>query len=87
MPSRHDTITLLADAKEPDFEKFMTDELIPFFSQRYKGPTRSSRADIQGQSVLKTIGQSRKYLWENVMGWRSGLCGGRKFQERAHEQA
>lgn len=60
---RHDPITLHAGAVEADFERFMSDELMPFFSEHYKGPTRASRADIRGQSLLQATGRAREYLW------------------------
>jgi len=60
---RHDTITLHSGVKESDFEQFMTNDLLPFFSEHYKGPTRTSRADIKGQSLLKAVGRPREYLW------------------------
>jgi hypothetical protein len=64
---RHDTITLLPGVKEADFEQFMTEDLLPYFSEKYRGPTRSSRADIKSQSLLKTADRDRQYLW--VTGW------------------
>lgn len=63
---RHDAISLLSGVKEEDFEKFMKDELIPFFSEQYKGPTRSSKADIKGQSLQKDSKGRGKYLWITV---------------------
>jgi hypothetical protein len=60
---RHDSITLSTGVKEEDFEKFMTEELVPFFSEQYRGPTRASIADLKGQSLLKTTSHSREYLW------------------------
>lgn len=63
---RHDAISLLSGVKEEDFEKFMKDELIPFFSERYQGPTRASRADIKNQSLQKDSKGRGKYLWITV---------------------
>jgi len=60
---RHDAITLHAEASEADFERFMKEELIPYFSGRYKGPTRSSVADIKGQALLQDAKDQRKWLW------------------------
>jgi hypothetical protein len=59
---RHDTITLNSNAKREDFEKFMKEELFPLFSKVFKGPTRSSKADIQSQFLLKET-EGNKYLW------------------------
>jgi hypothetical protein len=60
---RHDVITLHSEVQEEDFERFMKEELIPFFSERYRGPTRISVADIQSQSLLKDTKGRRKWLW------------------------
>jgi hypothetical protein len=59
---RHDVIKLHDGASAASFETFIKDELMPFFSQRYKGPTRISIADIKSQSLLKLSG-GRAYLW------------------------
>src|SRR4051794_6246853 len=63
---RHDLITLHREVREDDFERFMKEELIPYFSERYRGPTRSSVADIQSQSLLKDTKGRRKWLWVTV---------------------
>lgn len=63
---RHDAITLHSTVKEEDFEKFMQDELVPFFSEHYRGPTRTSHADMTGQTLLKDTKGRRKYLWITV---------------------
>ncbi len=60
---RHDAITLNGEVKEEDFERFMKDELVPFFSKQYRGPTRASVADLKGQSLLKDAKDRRTYLW------------------------
>lgn len=68
MPSvfRHDEITLQSGVKDEDFERFMKEELIPYFSGRYRGPTRTSKADLKSQSLLKDIKGRRKWLWVTV---------------------
>ncbi len=38
---RHDAITLHGEVREEDFERFMKEELAPYFSKQYKGPTRA----------------------------------------------
>ncbi len=63
---RHDEITLRSEVSEEDFEGFMKEELIPYFSERYRGPTRSSRADLQSQTLLKDTKGQRKWLWVTV---------------------
>lgn len=60
---RHDTITPHSGVKESDCEQFMTNDLLPFFSEHYKGPMRTPRADIKSQSLLKAEGRPREYLW------------------------
>lgn len=60
---RHDTIKLLPGVTESEFEQFMTRDLIPYISEAFKGPTRSSVADIKAQSLLKATGDARQYLW------------------------
>lgn len=68
--SRHDAITLHQDVKKEDFEKFMKEELMPLFGRVYKGPTRSSKADLQSQSLLRDT-KGRKYIWTTV--WEGSL--------------
>lgn len=63
---RHDAITLQSGVKEEDFERFMKEKLIPYFSAGYRGPTRTSRADLQSQSLLKDSKGRRKWLWVTV---------------------
>ena len=63
---RHDAITLHSGVKEEDFERFMKEELVPYFNKRYKGPTRASVADLKNQSLLKDTKGRRKYLWITV---------------------
>jgi hypothetical protein len=63
---RHDVITLQSEVREEDFERFMKEELIPYFSERYRGPTRSSIADLKSQSLLKDTKSRRKWLWVTV---------------------
>jgi hypothetical protein len=67
---RHDAITLHSGAKEEDFEDFMKEELIPFFSETYRGPTRTTNAYLISQSLLKDTKGSREWLW--VTAWESG---------------
>lgn len=63
---RHDAITLQSGVREEDFEKFMKEELVPYFSEVYRGPTRTSRADLKRQSLLKDAKGRRKWLWITV---------------------
>jgi hypothetical protein len=63
---RHDAITLHSDVKEEDLEGFMETELMPYFSERYKGPTRASVADLTHQFLLKDAESRGTYLWVTV---------------------
>lgn len=63
---RYDEITLHNEASEEEFEKFMKEELIPFFSQMYKGPKRGLYANLKSQTLLKNIEGNRKWLWETA---------------------
>ena len=60
---RHDTVTLHADSAEQAFEDFMRNELLPYFGNAYRGPTRVSVADLKRQSLLKDARLPRRYLW------------------------
>ena len=73
---RHDSITLRSGVNEADFERFMTAELLPYFSENYKGPTRASRADIKGQTLLKSGGRA------NTSGSRRGMAVRRRSRVR-----
>ena len=66
---RHDAISLHSDEKQENFVKFMKEELIPFFSTTFSGPTRSTLAYIQSQSLLKDTKDSLKWLW--VTAWEA----------------
>ena len=63
---RHDAITLHSESKEEDFERFMTEDLIPYFSEKYRGPTRVSIADLKIQSLLRDTEDPRTWLWVTV---------------------
>jgi hypothetical protein len=63
---RYDAITLHSKASEEDFQKFVKEELLPYFKGQYKGPTRTSRADLKDQSFLKDTKGRRNYLWITV---------------------
>jgi len=77
---RHDAVTLLSGVREEDFEIFMQEKLLPYFSERYRGPTRSSRADLQSQSLLKDTKGRRRYLWVTVWEGSSESVRGSSFE-------
>jgi hypothetical protein len=73
---RHDTITLRSGVKEEGFEQFMREELVPHFSEAFKGPTRSSKADLKNQSLCKDTKTRGKFLW--ITAWDGeveSVCG------------
>ncbi len=78
---RHDVITLQDEAQGEDFEKFMRDELMPYFSGRYRGPTRASIADLKSQSLLKDIRSGRKWLWVTVWEGRAEAVRQSSFED------
>lgn len=63
---RHDAIMLHNEVSGEEFESFMKEELVPYFSKVYKGPTRTSYTDLKDQSLLKDTEDPRKYLWITV---------------------
>jgi hypothetical protein len=69
--TRHDVITLHNEILVEDFVAFATTELIPKFGTRFKGPTRTSRADVKHQSMLQDAGDPRKFVWITV--WDGGV--------------
>jgi hypothetical protein len=77
---RHDTITLNGGVLDADFEAFMTQELIPYFSDRYQGPTRASIADIVGQEFCKRSGNGNGYLWVTRWQGPAGALQGASFE-------
>ena len=77
---RHDAIMLHNEASKEKFESFMKEELIPYFSEQYKGPTRTSHADIKNQSLLKDTKGRRKYLWITVWDGGSESVRGSSFE-------
>lgn len=77
---RHDAITLHESARPEDFTKFVNEELVPYFSTRFKGPTRSSRADIKHQTVLADGKNRRRYLWISVWDGSPESVGGSSFE-------
>ena len=63
---RHDAIALNAGVDADAFEHFMTSELMPHFAARFQGPTRTSKADLKAQSLLRNAKSARKFLLVTV---------------------
>lgn len=53
----------LTSYRGQEFEKFLRDERLPCFSDTYRGPNRTSIADLKGQSFLKDAKGQLRYLW------------------------
>jgi hypothetical protein len=63
---RNDPIKLRTGVKEEDFERFVAEELFPFFSKKYAGRTTNAHAFLTSQSLLKGTKDRRKYRWLTV---------------------
>jgi hypothetical protein len=63
---RHDAIALKAGANAQAFESFMSGELMPHFVQRFKGPTRVSKADLTSITLLRDAKSKRRFLLVTV---------------------
>ena len=77
---RHDAITLNAGVDADGFERFMTGELMPHFAERFKGPTRSSKADLKAQSLLRDAKSARKFLLVTVWDGAASSVAGTAFE-------
>jgi len=65
---RHDALALNAGADVDAFERFMNDDFMPHLADRFKGPTRTSKADLKSMSLLRSVKSARGFLlvtmWE-----------------------
>ena len=77
---RHDAIVLNAGVDAEAFERFMTNELLPHFAERFKGPTRVSKADLKAQSLLRDAKSARKFLLVTVWHGAAALVAGAAFE-------
>ena len=77
---RHDAIALNAGADADAFERFMTRELMPHLAERFKGPTRSSNADLKAQSLLRNAKSARKFLLVTVWDGAAASVAGATFE-------
>lgn len=77
---RHDAIALNAGVDADAFERFMTGELMPHLAERFKGPTRSSRADLKAQSLLRNAKSARKFLLITVWDGAAASVAGATFE-------
>lgn len=77
---RHDALALNAGVDADEFERFMTGELMPHLAERFKGPTRSSKADLKAQSLLRDAKSARKFLLVTVWDGAAASVAGRAFE-------
>ena len=59
---RLDALSLMPGVSVDTFERFMTDTFMPHMIDRFKGPTRVSRADLDRVTLLHGAQSTRKYL-------------------------
>lgn len=73
---RHDALVLHAGVDADAFERFMTADLMPHLAGRFRGPTRSSRADLQALSLVRDAKSKRRFLLVTVwMGAPASVAG------------
>lgn len=63
---RNDPIKLHPGVQEEAFEKFITAELFPFFSEKYARPGDNALAVLKSQRLLQGTKEPRKYQWLTV---------------------
>jgi hypothetical protein len=77
---RHDALALKAGVDADTFERFMTGELMPHFAESFKGPTRSSKADLKVQSLLRDVKSARKFVLVTVWDGAASSVTGAAFE-------
>jgi hypothetical protein len=77
---RHDAITLNAGVDADAFERFMTSELMPHFAERFKGPTRASKADLKALSLLRDAKSARRFLLVTAWSGAASSVAGSAFE-------
>ena len=77
---RHDALALNAGVDAEAFEQFMTGELMPHLAGLFNGPTRSSKADLKAQSLLRDAKSARKFLLVTVWDGAASSVAGRAFE-------
>ena len=63
---REEALSLLSGITVEAFEDFMTASFMPHMVDRFKGPTRVSRADLQSISLLHSAKSARRFLLVTV---------------------
>lgn len=77
---RNDPIKLDIGVKEADFEKFVAEELLPFFGKKYAGPAGNAQVFLASQRLLKGTKDRRKYQWLTVWSGPAELVQGLSFE-------
>ena len=77
---RHDAIALHAGVDSSVFESFMTGELMPHRAERFKGPTRTSRADLKALSLQRGPKTARRFLLVTVWDGAAASVAGGAFE-------
>jgi hypothetical protein len=77
---RNDPVRLRTGVKEENFERFMAEELLPFFGKKYAGPTKNTQAFLTAQSLLKGTKDPRKYQWLTVWSGPAERVQGSSFE-------
>ena len=79
-PIRHDAIALNTRVDADAFERFMTRELMPHLAERFRGPTRSSTADLKVLSLLRDSKSARKFLLVTIWQGAAASVSGPAFE-------
>ena len=77
---RHDVTTLHSGVREEDFERFMKEELFPWFSDHFGDHITYPFLDLKSQTLLEGDEDGRKWLW--VTTWGDGSIRGTFFKVR-----
>jgi enterochelin esterase-like enzyme len=77
---RNDPIKLRTGVREEDFERFVAEELLPFFGKKYAGSASNSQTFLASQSLLKGTRDPRKYQWITVWSGPAERIQGASFE-------
>lgn len=77
---RNDPIKLRTGVKEEAFERFVAEELFPFFSRKFAGSNGNTHAFLTSQSLLKGTKDRRKYRWLTVWSGPAERVNGSSFE-------
>ena len=78
--TREEAISLLPGVSVEAFEDFMTDTFLPHMVERFTGPTRVSRADLQTIALQQSAKSARKYLLVTVWQGAAASVQGASFE-------